>query len=877
MLTLNIAKRLAHHSSMGKNFTNRLKSTSKPETTTNQSFATSNKERWSASKATSAEPALLEPVHIGARVQGMDGTDWGTIVGEKTEAWKLDLDDKIATQKTMGVKWNVVQEPTPTARVESRVVSGEDLGTSVEQPPQSSWELNELGTTGGKATRDEEVSNLDNSVRSFTDYKNWIRKQKNFDGTSVCSSLRAGRKKRQRQKKRPSQLDKAIRQEFPTFPTNQKERDHQESRRKALRSEIHYFNSNSTSMQAGLQAQKKRIQVRQELEQAKIASTKHFNKQREPNANQHTTTTQPIQLIQPNKKEDLSFLYRKPSQTKKKLEILTKPTVAEVVVATVAPVSPRAPKKLENMKVSELKQKANKLGLSKEQVIELAGGSNRRNEYNQLIGELGRVLTGKQTRLLWINGIKEYLKNQAAATPNRIELSEMLTVEDCNVMIAACSTSEQQWELIDVTMRNANIKPTVSTFNTHIERLMIEGSYLEAKIVIEEMKAVGIEPDAGSTEILSWSESDLSNRRNGQLRQFWLEGGQKATDAAWKLFNCIVERDLANVSTFNSMLIFCQNYDQQRELIDVKMVQARIQPDVSTWHKLLIDKLLRKDKGTFDKDRTRRTMARADKLAGRGHANKLESLLKTDGKEASMKYLQEMIHNGKANTIDCGWALKELCDTSDEARDVIHQMDKNNVPMNEVILTQLINQLLYDDKQEEAQHVFDNEFERYGLKPNNRTRTTMAAADKLASIGHTNKMKSILRADGKEATMKYLIESMHNGKASTTNCGWAMKELCDTSDEARAVIHQMNENNVPITEVILTHLIYQLLHEDKKEEAQYVFDNDFKRYGVQPDHITRETMENFNYGITLAYPFDEFLSLASTNAATWRNKLKEMV
>jgi hypothetical protein len=535
MLTLNIAKRLAHHSSMGKNFANRLKSTSKPETTTNQSFrekkkhpfvATSNKEQWSASKATSAEPALLEPVHVGARVQGMDGTDWGTIVGEKTEA---DLDDRTATKKTMGVKWNVVQEPTPTARVESRVVSGEDLGTPVEQPPQSSWELNELGTTGGITTRDKEVSNLDNSVRSFSDYKKWIRKQSNFD------------KKRQRQRTRPSKIDKAIRQEFPTFPTNQKERDHQESRRKVLRSEIQYFNSNSTSMQAGLQAQKKRIQVRQELEQAKIASTKHFNKQREPNANQHTTTTQPIQLIQPNEKEDLSFLYRKPSQTKKKLEILTKPTVAEVVVATVAPASPRAPKKLENMKISELKQKANKLGLSKEQVIELAGGSNRRN--------------GKQTRHLWINGIKEHLKNHAnldgylcklckipghwmedcslfvsGATQakssssgrprsrtitqmikehdvedawflfyDRIESSEMMSVEDCNVMIAACSTSEQQWELIDVTMRNANIKPTVSTFNTHIARLMIEGSYLEAKIVIEEMKAVGIEPDADST------------------------------------------------------------------------------------------------------------------------------------------------------------------------------------------------------------------------------------------------------------------------------------------------------------------------------------------------------------------------------------------
>ena len=96
-----------------------------------------------------------------------------------------------------------------------------------------------------------------------------------------------------------------------------------------------------------------------------------------------------------------------------------------------------------------------------------------------------------------------------------------------------------------------------------------------------------------------------------------------------------------------------------------------------------------------------------------------------------------MIHKGKANTINCGWAMKELCNTSEEARDLISQMNENNVPINEVILTQLIHKLLFEDKKEEAQHVLDNDFERYGLQPDDFTRKAMASADKLASIGRS--------------------------------------------------------------------------------------------------------------------------------------------
>ena len=49
----------------------------------------------------------------------------------------------------------------------------------------------------------------------------------------------------------------------------------------------------------------------------------------------------------------------------------------------------------------------------------------------------------------------------------------------------------------------------------------------------------------------------------------------------------------------------------------------------------------------------------------------------------------------------------------------------------------LFHQLLIENKKVEAQHVLDNDFERYGLQPDNVTRQTMASADKLASMGRS--------------------------------------------------------------------------------------------------------------------------------------------
>ena len=231
----------------------------------------------------------------------------------------------------------------------------------------------------------------------------------------------------------------------------------------------------------------------------------------------------------------------------------------------------------------------------------------------------------------------------------------------------------------------------------------------------------------------------------------------------------------------------------------------------------------------------------------------LQNLHTTKGKEAAKKYLKLGMQTGKANNSHCNWAIRKLCDTSTEVKGLIKQMKRRKIPVGVETLNSLVIQLQLEGNVTEAQRVVDVVFEWEGVTPDSKTTEALATADKLARIGLNMKLENILKSDGKQASMKYLIESMHSGKADTTHCGWAMKELCNTSDEARDIIRQMNENNIPIDESILNSLINNLLVEDKKEEAQNVLDNDFERYGLQPNDRTRKTMANADKLASIGY------------------------
>ena len=103
---------------------------------------------------------------------------------------------------------------------------------------------------------------------------------------------------------------------------------------------------------------------------------------------------------------------------------------------------------------------------------------------------------------------------------NEIGSQAPRSVEYFNVMCLACYNSEQMWELIDVTMKNAGVEPEVETINAYIHCLMVEGQYEQARrIVNEKMQkysmytTLRVQPNQRTEKMLNLSVLDLQNMR----------------------------------------------------------------------------------------------------------------------------------------------------------------------------------------------------------------------------------------------------------------------------------------------------------------------------------------------------------------------------
>ena len=158
-------------------------------------------------------------------------------------------------------------------------------------------------------------------------------------------------------------------------------------------------------------------------------------------------------------------------------------------------------------------------------------------------------------------------------------------VVDCNMMLKACYNSEQMKELVDTTMQKVGVAPNVMTYTTYVARLMIEGNVAEEakRLVKEDMKKMGVQPNQKTRDTLELPAADLNRMRQSKLDQWLREGGNDATAAAWKLFNQLVERGVANEFQCTIMLKACHDSNLMKELMDNSMKKAGVAPDVMTY------------------------------------------------------------------------------------------------------------------------------------------------------------------------------------------------------------------------------------------------------------------------------------------------------
>ena len=129
------------------------------------------------------------------------------------------------------------------------------------------------------------------------------------------------------------------------------------------------------------------------------------------------------------------------------------------------------------------------------------------------------------------------------------------------------------------------------------------------------------------------------------------------------------------------------------------------------------------------------------------------------GKPAARNYLVNGMLQGKANAMQCNWAMQTLCSSSNEARILIKQMNKTNIPINVNTLHVLITHLLYEDNKEAAQQVIDVDFDLYNLKPVHQTHSFLEAADKYKSSGYIKHMEKLLEENPEHGKVKKILFS----------------------------------------------------------------------------------------------------------------------
>ena len=240
-------------------------------------------------------------------------------------------------------------------------------------------------------------------------------------------------------------------------------------------------------------------------------------------------------------------------------------------------------------------------------------------------------------------------------------------------------------------------------------------------------------------------------------------------------------------------------------------------------------------------DEEARALAKANK--GKYKMRRLKQTLTEQGKVSARKYFKRMQQDEVANAAHYGWAMKELCQSSDEKRALMESMKQNGVLPNVTTFNQLIYNLMHDGAHVVAQHVYDVDMPAAGIEPSDRTISMMVRADELASKGRTVKLTNILKQHGKVDAARQVFEEMQkSGHADGFQYGWALRHLCKSSDEMRVLIKSMKQHGVVPNVAIFTQLITTLLHDGDVVAAQHVFDVEMPAAGIEPDDITKQTM-----------------------------------
>ena len=209
-------------------------------------------------------------------------------------------------------------------------------------------------------------------------------------------------------------------------------------------------------------------------------------------------------------------------------------------------------------------------------------------EYSSAGTTLSRLRTSKLSQ--YLNHGSDDAIAASWSLINKLVERQLANEFHFNVMLMFCTDSQQQRELINVTMEKAHVKADVYTYTTLLAQLKMEGDDVAAQRVMDvDVVNAGLESNEVMHETMGYSSTGatLSRMRTSKLARLSKQGGEQATAAAWSFMDKLVEREVANLFQFTTMMNFCSNSHQQRKMMDESMKQANLKPTVIAYTTLL--------------------------------------------------------------------------------------------------------------------------------------------------------------------------------------------------------------------------------------------------------------------------------------------------
>ena len=305
-----------------------------------------------------------------------------------------------------------------------------------------------------------------------------------------------------------------------------------------------------------------------------------------------------------------------------------------------------------------------------------------------------------------------------------------VTIEECNTLLEKLGNSDEIRHWINNIIPKARLTVNEGSLRQLARQLRLEGDEESRSVLVDRMEKQGMDTSNSNSRSLVQTSADATHFL-GQLVD------ENETIVAWNLLDKMIKNSAANEHHFNVMMKACKTSCQQREMME-EMIRHNLQPDVVTYT-MLVNQLMFEGKneeaidvvevemlevGVIPSEITMEILERDSERWSRLRTAQLGWLAQNDV-AAAWTFFDMLKENSAANEHQFNVMMK-ACKTSCQQREMMEKMIHHNVRPDVITYNMLVNQLMFEGKNEEAIDVVEVEMPKVGVIPNEITRKTIS-------------------------------------------------------------------------------------------------------------------------------------------------------